>query len=215
MTKDVRLYNPLDHENLADSVMRALFRRATMPLADILEKTANDVVLGAGIYALYYTGPFGAYAPLAEATRAGSQEWPIYIGKADAPGGRTGGQIIDDPTCSALRDRLRDHARSIRTVDDEVFKLADFSCRFLATHEMFTETAESLMISRLMPIWNVVTTGFGNRDPGKNRHQGKLSKWDVLHPGRSWARNLQARKDSVDDVLAEIAANFAARRVDA
>ena len=33
--------------------------------------------------------------------------------------------------------------------------------------------------------------GFGDHDPGKGRHSGKMPLWDCLHPGRAWAERLQ------------------------
>lgn len=39
---------------------------------------------GLGIYALYYSGSFPAYEPLAHANRQCPGSWPIYIGKAEA-----------------------------------------------------------------------------------------------------------------------------------
>jgi hypothetical protein len=51
--------------------------------------------------------------------------------------------------------------------------------------------AESLLIERYRPLWNVVVDGFGNHDPGSGRHQGKRPNWDTLHPGRAWASRLQ------------------------
>jgi hypothetical protein len=44
------------------------------------------------------------------------------------------------------------------------------------------------------PLWNRLIDGFGNHDPGKGRHQGKIPAWDTIHPGRKWAKRLQAGK---------------------
>jgi hypothetical protein len=51
--------------------------------------------------------------------------------------------------------------------------------------------AESLLIERYRPLWNVVVDGFGNHAPGSGRYQGKRPNWDTLHPGRVWASRLQ------------------------
>lgn len=53
------VYDPLDYENLAKSVVNALFEKdlETLPLAEAFS--------GAGVYALYYSGDFKPYAPIA------------------------------------------------------------------------------------------------------------------------------------------------------
>lgn len=73
-------YNPLDKNNLGASVADALLERADVPLEDV------EQFIGAGIYAIYYTGDFTPYSPIA-AKRNGI---PIYVGKAVQPGARKG-----------------------------------------------------------------------------------------------------------------------------
>jgi len=53
-------YNPLDRMNLGRSVAEALLLSPVVPLAQIPD------LIGAGVYAIYYTGGFEAYAPVAE-----------------------------------------------------------------------------------------------------------------------------------------------------
>jgi hypothetical protein len=36
-------------------------------------------------------------------------------------------------------------------------------------------------------VWNRVLDGFGNHTPGAGRFKQQRSRWDTLHPGRSWA----------------------------
>ena len=69
-------YNPLDKLNLGQSVAQALL--AVEPL--LLSRT--DHLRGAGVYAIYYTGIFPAYQPIAKRNQGGNFEQPIYVGKA-------------------------------------------------------------------------------------------------------------------------------------
>ena len=48
------------------------------------------------------------------------------------------------------------------------------------------------MINRFKPVWNSVIDGFGNHAPGKGRKNQVQSPWDMLHPGRQWAKKLPA-----------------------
>jgi hypothetical protein len=51
--------------------------------------------------------------------------------------------------------------------------------------------AERFLIEHHQPLWNVCLDGFGNHDPGKGRHQGEITWWGALHPGRVWAARLR------------------------
>src|SRR4051812_9133563 len=82
-------YNPLAKENLGKSVAESLLERELGSLQP------SERFIAAGVYAIYYSGPFEAYAPLIEQNRAsadrGLSETPIYIGKAVPAGTRKGG----------------------------------------------------------------------------------------------------------------------------
>lgn len=175
-------YNPLDKMNLGRSVAEALLARPVASLAQI-----GDLV-GAGVYAIYYVGPFGAYAPVAEQNRNGKFEQPIYVGKAVPKGARKGGLAFDASKGRALRDRLRQHASSIHEAAN--LELADFYFRSLMVDDIWIPLGENMMIEQFKPIWNLVIDGFGNKDPGKRRATQYLSPWDVLHPGRKFAAKL-------------------------
>jgi len=175
-------YNPLDKMNLGRSVAEALLARPVASLAQI-----GDLV-GAGVYAIYYVGPFGAYAPVAEQNRNGKFEQPIYVGKAVPKGARKGGLAFDASKGRALRDRLRQHASSIHEAAN--LELADFHFRSLMVDDIWIPLGENMMIEQFKPIWNLVIDGFGNKDPGKRRATQYLSPWDVLHPGRKFAAKL-------------------------
>jgi hypothetical protein len=175
-------YNPLDKLNLGRSVAEALLLRDTAPLAKI-----GDIV-GAGVYAIYYTGDFAPYSPVAEKNRNGRFEQPIYVGKAVPKGARKGGLAFDASTGKALRDRLRQHAGSIDEARN--LKLADFHFRSLVVDDIWIPLGENMMIEQFRPIWNLVIDGFGNKDPGQRRATQYRSPWDVLHPGREFAEKL-------------------------
>ena len=110
------LWNPLIYENLMAGTVAHFEKQERIPL----ESVAG--VQGPGIYALYYEGAMAEYRPIADGAR------PIYAGKAVPKGSRTGGELdIGHP---ALRNRLKEHARSVEQVGN--LDIKDFSCRVLA-----------------------------------------------------------------------------------
>ncbi|MDZ4802104.1 MAG: Eco29kI family restriction endonuclease [Bryobacteraceae bacterium] len=177
-------YNPLDKINLGRSVAEALLTRKVEALAE-----ASDLV-GAGVYAIYYTGSFETYKPIAQPNRNGAFEKPVYVGKAIPRGARKGGLTFDAAKGKSLRDRLRQHAASISEAAN--LELADFHFRSLVVDDIWIPLGENMMIEEFKPIWNVVIDGFGNKDPGIRRATQYKSSWDVLHPGRSFAQKLAA-----------------------
>jgi hypothetical protein len=196
-------FNPLDKRNLGRSVADALVQQEFHPLPPAERFEA------AGIYAIYYFGDLELYQPLTNFSRSRPPEEavPIYVGKAVPDGSRKGGSLPDDAPGSALSDRLKKHSQSIRAAKE--LNLADFKCRFLSVDSIWIPLGETLLIDRFSPLWNHKVEGFGNNDPGKGRHLGKRSPWDVLHPGRTWADKLQPGR-SRKAVIAEIAEYLAA-----
>jgi hypothetical protein len=75
-------------------------------------------------------------------------------------------------------------------------KIAHFRVRFLVVTPLWITMAERFLIEHYQPIWNVCIEGFGNHDPGSGRHQGVISWWDALHPGREWAGRLRQERTS-------------------
>ncbi|WP_092835022.1 Eco29kI family restriction endonuclease [Roseovarius lutimaris] len=195
--KKVIPYNPLDKQHLAESAANALLKQEPQSLPP-------EPFEGAGIYAIYYTGDFEAYRPLAQINRD-RLEAPIYVGKAEPKGGRRGGDL-DAPSGPALSDRLRKHARSVEQADN--LNVVDFRCRYLVLDDVWVRMAERMLISWYRPVWNVVVDGFGNNDPGGRRATQYRSPWDVLHSGRPWVEKLAQGKTSADDVRAKIAEHF-------
>jgi hypothetical protein len=174
-------YNPLEKENLGKSVAISLIKRRAHPLAGM------NRFLGAGVYAIYYTGKFDLYAPIAAVNPSIEDlSLPIYVGKAVPTGGRKGNV---DPDVSAkgasLFSRLDEHRKSIEQAEN--LKLEDFLCKHLIVDDIWIPLGESLLIGHYRPIWNSLIDGFGNHDPGKGRHLGARPIWDTLHPGRVWA----------------------------
>jgi len=190
-------YNPLDKRNLGASVAEALLGRKPQRLKDL------SSFKGAGIYAIYYTGSFDAYQKLAAQNRDGDPTAPIYVGKAIPAGGRKGGSGIAEPTQSkALHGRLKEHAESLAVATN--LRIEDFVCRYLVVDDIWIPLGESLLIAKFAPVWNTLIDGFGNHDPGKGRYNGMCPKWDVLHPGREWARRCQPRPESAEQIEREV-----------
>lgn len=194
-------YNPLEKIHLAENVVRALLRRPCEPLPP------PAAFVGAGIYALYYAGPCPYYVTLAEQNRDECSV-PIYVGKAIPPGRRRG-LATEGASGTALYNRLREHAQSIRQVvpDQEgSLRLEDFRCRYLVTDDIWIPLGESLLVKSYTPVWNSYLDGFGDHHPGGGRLQGQRPAWDVLHPGRAWADQLQPNRRSRDDIVDDLRA---------
>ncbi|QRN94564.1 Eco29kI family restriction endonuclease [Archangium violaceum] len=179
MATDFREFDPLDYDNLARTCVQELERRDAVPL-DFPKSFP-----GAGVYALYYKGGFDIYSPIS----LKDASWPIYVGKAVPKGARKGERTKSATGMSnSLFKRLGEHRESIDAAAN--LKVKDFLCRYLAVKELWITMAERLLIERYRPVWNVALEGFGLHNPGKGRHEGKLSWWDTLHPGRPWAKHL-------------------------
>ncbi|HEV2329755.1 MAG TPA: Eco29kI family restriction endonuclease [Verrucomicrobiae bacterium] len=176
-------FNPLNKKNLGFSVAEAMLQKAVEPLPP------GSSFLGAGVYALYYIGDFPAYKAIAEKNKNNKFECPIYVGKAVPKGARKGGFGLDASPGKVLYNRLCEHADTIQHAQS--LKLADFRCRYLTVDDIWIPLGESLLIEMFSPLWNKVLDGFGIHDPGGGRKGQKVSQWDTLHPGRSWATKLQ------------------------
>lgn len=201
MTQDTSPYNPLDKMNLGKSVAQALLEQAVIKLSDTGE------LRGAGVYAIYYTGPFPAYQPMAAQNRGSEFVRPIYVGKAIPKGGRKGGISADASQGTALRDRLRQHAASIEQATN--LELGDFHCRCLVVDDIWIPLGENMLIEIFQPIWNIVVDGFGNKDPGNRRATQYRSPWDVLHPGRLFAEKLTSGGITPDALIRKLENYFA------
>jgi hypothetical protein len=193
-------YNPLAKINLGRSVAEALLLQAIAPLAQ------TETLIGAGVYAIYYTGEFAAYEPVAAKNRGGLFGQPIYVGKAVPKGARKGGLTFDASTGRGLRDRLRKHARSITEASN--LELGDFQFRSIVVDDIWIPLGENMLIEQFQPIWNRVIDGFGNNDPGMRRATQFRSPWDVLHPGRPAAVKLADGGTTPEIIVARLNAYF-------
>lgn len=172
-------FNPLDKENLGLSVALALSKCPTFALDQL------PAFLGAGIYALYYTGAFAPYAALS-ALNHPEVRTPIYVGKALPEGTRKGQGAKRSTESRKLRGRLREHGRSI--AQTQALQVVDFRVRYLVVEETWIGLCESLLIQAQKPLWNSYLDGFGRHVQGKNRNDG-LSDWHAFHRGRDLNEN--------------------------
>ena len=147
---------------------------------------------GTGVYAIYYIGKFPHYKKLYEQNRT-SFDLPIYIGKAVPAGWRQARAISsEEKKTFELNTRLREHSRSISQISN--IEDSDFKCRFIILENYASSmigTVEAALIRLYKPLWNSSIDGFGNHDPGKGRYNQAKSDWDILHPGRKWAKKCQ------------------------
>jgi hypothetical protein len=180
-----KIFNPLDKRNLGESIAEAIFKREVFPLKKL------PSFEGAGIYAIYYKGNFPLYKKISEKNKKDFFQ-PIYAGKAIPEGGRKGGLGLEAPVGEYLYRRLNEHRKSIEAAEN--LNIDDFYCRFLVVDDTWIPLGESSLIENTKPLWNVVVDGFGNHDPGSGRSNQQMSPWDVLHPGRTWAKKLQPGK---------------------
>lgn len=198
-------YNPLDKLNLGRSVAEALLLCPVAPLGTIAD------LEGAGVYAIYYSGDFAPYRPIADENKSGAFARPIYVGKAVPKGARKGGLSFDASKGKALRDRLRQHASSVEQANN--LSLADFSFRSLVVDDIWIPLGENMMIEQFQPIWNRVIDGFGNKDPGKRRAAQYRSPWDVLHPGREFAQKLADGGVTAEFLVTRLGEFFAGKTI--
>jgi len=188
-------FNPLDKKHLGESVGQAMLRQTVFSLNDLA------IFKGAGIYAIYYTGNFPAYKPIADANKNSCFNAPIYVGKA-IPSGARKGNNLEFQIGSDLWKRLKEHARSIEQVSN--LETEDFFYRFLIVDDIWIPLGETLLIAKFNPLWNVCVDGFGNHNPGRGRHKGMRPRWDVLHHGRPWADLCEPRLETKEQIMEEI-----------
>ena len=186
-------YNPLDYDNLANSVVTALLRSDLAPLPP------GEAFFGSGVYALYYTGALTFYSHIS----ASDALQPIYVGKAVPSGARKGSQLSKPASGRALHNRLREHSRSVNQAEN--LDLAEFQVRYLVVEPVWITLAERFLIDRFQPLWNTVIDGFGDHTPGKGRSNMRRPRWDIVHPGRSWAAGLSA-EETAGEVIRRISA---------
>jgi len=202
--RKIEPFNPLDKENLGESVADEMLGQSVDPMPP-------DPFIGDGIYAIYYIGDFPLYAEVVEKNQNDRFQWPIYVGKAVPAGARKGGFGLNADPGQVLYKRLAEHAASIRQARN--LKISDFQCRYLVVDDIWIPLAESLLIEMYHPLWNRKIDGFGNHDPGRGRYNQQKSPWDVLHPGRPWAKKLRQPAKEEDRIKEEVAVYIAETKV--
>jgi len=110
---------------------------------------------------------------------------PVYLGKA-VPDGWNIGEGVAILQSSKLYDRIMNHRTSIAQVDN--LHVNDFLVRILMLDPDWIESAETFLIRKFCPVWNVRVRGFGNKALGIERGKSKISLWDQYHPGRKRIR---------------------------
>lgn len=156
-----------------------------------------EIFIGAGVYALYYIGKSELYTRLYEENRTSFAQ-PIYVGKAVPKGWR---QARTQESGKELFSRLNDHLKSISATKN--LKVEDFRCRFMILEDAAVDmigTVEASLIRQYKPVWNSCIDGFGNHTPGSGRFKQAKSDWDVIHPGREWAKKCTGKASARKDV---------------
>lgn len=108
-------------------------------------------------------------------------------------------------------DRLRDHAKSIRSAEN--LRVEDFDCRYLVVKSAWQNTAETYLIQRFRPVWNNevgICYGFGKHGDDPRTRGNQRSPWDTIHPGRPWATRVGNRPNDLtaQDILARIVRHY-------
>ena len=188
-------FNPFAPKVVGELIANTLLAQHRKPL----DQTVATRFYGAGVYALYYVGPFDAYSPISK------REHPIYVGKSDPVE-----LHAVDPKQQGQRlfRRLADHYGNLSNVNN--LAIRDFECRFLVVHSAWVTPAEAYLVEHFRPVWNKemkVCSGFGKHGDASSTRANKRSPWDILHPGREWATSRQGK--TADEVRAAIAEHFA------
>ena len=181
-------YDPLNYENLARSVVGALLENRLHPLPP------QDAFPGSGVYAIYYMGRLPFYSHIA----SNECRTPIYVGKAVPPGARKGSVSVGLTKESGVYRRLVEHGKSLDQAEN--LSLDEFRCRYLVVVPVWISLAERFLMDHFRPVWNVLIDGFGNHPPGAGRRNMRRPRWDIIHPGRPWARGLSAQ-ETFEDVV--------------
>jgi len=198
-------YNPLDIASLGDSLLHHLELLPVFPLVEV------DRFEGSGIYALYYLGDASPYAASGRYNREVACTVPIYVGRAQAPGSRTGVVLSGAGQTTALWDRVREHRRSVESAIN--LEVSDFVVRVLVVVPIWVPLAEAVVIQKYRPLWNSELQGFGIHAPGGGRAAQAPSQWDILHPGRTFAAALTGNQSATQQGLLERIRRLDAERI--
>ncbi|WP_375292547.1 Eco29kI family restriction endonuclease [Sphingomonas melonis] len=190
------VFDPGNPKIVGRFVALALVAQSRHPLAKIPRS------YGSGVYAIYYNGPFPAYAPIS------GTETPIYVGQAAPAINNARTPLEQGPRLSS---RLSEHGKNIAKATTTL-DLADFECRSLVVQSGGQTAAEDYLIHLFRPIWNSETNilyGLGKHGDDATTRANKRSPWDTMHPGRKWAEASKVDAKSAKTIEDELARHFA------
>lgn len=190
------VFDPGNPKIVGRFVALALVAQSRHPLAKIPRS------YGSGVYAIYYNGPFPAYATIS------GTETPIYVGQAAPAINNARTPLEQGPRLSS---RLSEHGKNIAKATTTL-DLADFECRSLVVQSGGQTAAEDYLIHLFRPIWNSETNilyGLGKHGDDATTRANKRSPWDTMHPGRKWAEASKVDAKSPNTIEAELTRHFA------
>ncbi len=195
------IFDPGNPAVVGRFIALAMIAQQRFPLTEVAR------FYGSGVYAIYYTGDFPAYAPIR------NTESPIYVGKADPEKANAKHPIEQG---EKLSGRLTEHLKNIRKVKDTL-RVEDFQYRSLVVQSGWQNAAENYLIRLFNPIWNNETKicyGLGKHGDSSKTRANLRSPWDTLHPGRKWAGDLQIEDArSSDRILADLERHFSTVKI--
>lgn len=167
---------------LREQLIEFQARQPCHPLIE-LDQLKDDLAGYVGVYLLYYRGQFLLYSGITYANQ-NSCCMPIYTGKAETPGRRTGRGTVT----GGLVGRLREHTSSIRQATN--LDVADFHFTVVAMAVDLVAWGEAVLIRHFQPAWCSIISGFGIHALGKGRGAQMRSMWDEIYPGGLFAEQL-------------------------
>lgn len=175
-------FDPLRLDILSENLRQALDARTPTAFPP------SERFAGAGLYALYYTGPLPLYKGIKK------KDTPIYVGKAEAGNSSYGDPPNDDG--SKLYDRIVKHSVSVQEVAESGGNLSvgHFEVRHLLLEDVWIVLGERALLRAYAPVlWNTLMPGFGANPPGTARRNAR-SIWDTIHPDRPRAGEICNRR---------------------
>ena len=194
------IFDPSAPKTIGRFIALALVSQRRLPIS------ALEPFYGSGVYAIYYTGPFGLYAPIS------GTETPIYVGQA-APSLPNARNATEQG--ARLTSRLIEHRKNISKAASTL-DIAHFECRALVVQSGWETAAEDYLIHLFHPIWNSETKilyGLGKHGDNAATRANKRSPWDTIHPARQWADATAEDAKTPLQIEKELKAHFADARI--
>ena len=189
------MFDPSNPKIVGRFVSLALVAQDRHPMGEIPSS------YGSGVYAIYYTGEFPAYAPIS------GSETPIYVGQAAPTINNAQTPLEQGPR---LCRRLTEHAKNIAKAESTL-DLDDFEFRSLVVQSGWETAAEDYLIHLFRPVWNSETNilyGLGKHGDSATTRANKRSPWDTIHPGRKWAAASKEDAKSEATIESELTQHF-------